>query len=62
MIRNFNWQAGYGAFTVNKSLVPDVERYIQNQREHHRQMSFQEEYLAFLKKHGVDYDEQYLWG
>lgn len=61
-IRDFNWQAGYSAFTVNKSMVPDVERYIQNQREHHRQMSFQDEYLAFLKKHGVEYDERYLWG
>ncbi len=61
-IRDFSWQDGYGAFTVNKSIVSDIERYIQNQREHHRKMSFQEEYLEFLKKHGVDYDERYLWG
>jgi putative transposase len=61
-MRNFAWQDGYGAFTVNKSILPDVERYIRNQREHHSTISFQEEYLEFLKKHGVDYDERYLWG
>jgi len=60
-LRGFEWQVGYGAFTVSKSAVLDVQRYIQNQREHHRKMSFQEEYLEFLKKHGVDYDERYLW-
>jgi putative transposase len=60
-LRDFAWQDGYGAFTVSKSAVLDVQRYIQNQREHHRKMSFQEEYLEFLKKHGVDYDERYLW-
>jgi len=61
-LRNFAWQDCHGAFTVNKSILADVERYIQNQRAHHHKMSFQEEYLEFLKKHGVDYDERYLWG
>src|SRR5262245_64184733 len=61
-LRGFEWQDGYGAFTVSKSAVLDVQRYIQNQREHHRKMSFQEEYLEFLKKHGIDYDERYLLG
>lgn len=61
-VRDFAWQDGYGAFTVNKSIVSDVERYIRNRREHHRQRSFQEEYREFLQKHGVDYDERYLWG
>jgi putative transposase len=60
-LRGFAWQDGYGAFTVSKSAVLDVQRYIQNQREHHRKMSFQEEYLEFLKKHGVDYNERYIW-
>jgi len=60
-LRGFAWQVGYGAFTVSKSAVPDVQLYIQNQREHHRKVSFQEEYLEFLKKHGVDYDDRYLW-
>jgi REP-associated tyrosine transposase len=61
-LRNFNWQDGYAAFTVSKSNIPDVVRYIQNQREHHRRKTFQEEYLEFLRANGVDYDEQYLWG
>ena len=47
-IHNFAWQDGYGAFTVNKSIVPEVERYIRNQREHHHEQSFQEEYLEFI--------------
>ena len=61
-LRNFGWQDGYGAFSVSKSNVPDVVKYIQNQREHHKTQTFQEEYLQFLKKHGVEYDERYLWG
>lgn len=60
-LRNFEWQDEYGAFTVNKSIVESVERYIRNQRDHHNNRSFQEEYLEFLKKHEVEYDEQYLW-
>jgi len=60
--RGFGWQDGYGAFTVSKSNVSDVIRYIQNQREHHLKKTFQEEYLEFLKKHGIEYDERYLWG
>ncbi|MFN7946371.1 MAG: IS200/IS605 family transposase [Blastocatellia bacterium] len=61
-LRNFAWQDGYGAFTVSKSNLPDVIRYIQNQREHHRKRTFQEEYLEFLRKHGIEYDERYVWG
>ena len=61
-LRNFCWQDGYGAFTVSKSSIPKVIRYIQDQREHHRKKTFQEEYLEFLKENGVDYDERYLWG
>jgi hypothetical protein len=57
----FAWQDGYGAFTVSKSSVPDVVNYIQNQREHHRTKTFQEEYLAMLQKHDIDYKECYLW-
>lgn len=62
MLRGFAWQDGYGAFTVSKSNIPDVIDYIKNQREHHRKKSFQEEYLGLLKKHGIEYDERYLWG
>src|SRR5438128_7287397 len=61
-LRDFGWQDGYGAFTVSKSSLPEVIRYIQNQREHHRKKTFQEEYLEFLAEHGIAYDERYLWG
>src|SRR3989442_5732343 len=61
-LRDFAWQDGYGAFTVSKSHLPDVIEYIQSQREHHRKRTFQEEYKDFLNKHGIDYDERYLWG
>lgn len=60
-LRSFAWQDGYGAFTVSKSQIPGVIKYIQNQREHHRTKTFQEEYLEFLEKNGIDYDERYLW-
>ena len=61
-LENFYWQDGYGAFSVNPSEVDTVIGYIANQREHHRQKSFQDEYRAFLKKYNVDYDERYVWG
>ena len=60
-MRGFAWQDGYGAFTVSKSNLSEVICYVQNQREHHRTKSFQEEFVALLVRHGVDYDEQYLW-
>ena len=61
-LRDFGWQDGYGAFTVSKSNVPAVVSYIQNQRAHHQTQTFQDEYREFLKKHGVEYDERYVWG
>lgn len=61
-LRNFSWQDGYGAFTVSTSTIPDVITYIQSQREDHRKKTFQEEYLEFLNKNGIDYDKRYLWG
>lgn len=60
--RGFAWQDGYGAFTVSKSSIPDVAEYIHRQREHHRTLTFQEEYRALLKKHGIQFDERYAWG
>jgi REP-associated tyrosine transposase len=60
-LRKFAWQDGYGAFTVSKHDIPEVTAYIQNQREHHRTRSFQEEFVALLVRHGVDYEEKYLW-
>jgi putative transposase len=56
---HFAWQEGYGAFSI--SHLDETIAYINNQEEHHRHKSFQEEYLAFLKKHEIDYDEKYLW-
>jgi REP element-mobilizing transposase RayT len=57
----FAWQAGYGAFAVSVSNVETVRVYIANQREHHRQKSFQEEYRQFLQRHQIPSDERYLW-
>ena len=59
--RSFAWQEGYGAFTVSVSQIDRTIAYIGNQEVHHRRKTFQEEYLEFLKKHGVAYDERYLW-
>jgi REP element-mobilizing transposase RayT len=60
--RNFAWQEGYGAFTVGISQKADTIAYIRSQPEHHRKRSFEEEFVAFLKKHNVDYDPRYVWG
>ena len=57
----FAWQGGYGGFSVSPSLHDKTKRYIRNQQEHHRKMTFKEEYLMFLKEYGVEYDERYLW-
>jgi putative transposase len=57
----FHWQSGYGAFSVSRSAVDDVQAYIRNQRAHHRAKSFQEEFRAFLAKHQIEYDERYVW-
>jgi putative transposase len=58
---SFAWQAGYGAFAVSESNIPAVRDYIAGQQEHHRKKSFQDEYRAFLVRHGVDFDERYVW-
>jgi REP element-mobilizing transposase RayT len=59
--RTFAWQREYGAFSVSVSQLDGVSLYIRNQEEHHRKMTFQEELLALLKKHRIEYDEKYLW-
>ncbi len=61
-LRKFAWQDGYGVFTVSRSNLQNVISYIQNQSEHHRRKTFQEEYLEFLQIHKIEYDERYLWG
>ena len=60
--KGFAWQTGYGAFSVSQSNVPAVVKYIQEQVEHHRRVTFQEEYLEFLKRNRIEYDERFLWG
>lgn len=57
----FYWQNGYGIFSVNPSEIEIVVNYIKNQKEHHRQKTYQEEFRAFLKKYKVEYDERYVW-
>ncbi|MCK4542633.1 MAG: hypothetical protein KAU17_10410, partial [Spirochaetales bacterium] len=58
---NFYWQDGYGAFSVNPRAVDIVTAYIDRQYEHHNKKTFQEEYMALLKKHEVVFDERYIW-
>jgi REP element-mobilizing transposase RayT len=60
--KDFAWQEGYGAFTVGISQKGDTIAYIQSQAEHHRKRTFEEEFIAFLKKHDVEYDSRYVWG
>jgi len=59
--KNFKWQGGYGAFSVSARRVESVKGYIENQKEHHKKVSFKEEYIKLLEEHGVAYDERYLW-
>ena len=58
---NFYWQDGYGIFSVNPSDIDKVFDYIQSQEDHHKERTFKEEFRIFLKKHDVEYDEQYVW-
>ncbi len=58
----FAWQEGYGAFTVGVSQREQTVAYINAQHEHHRRRSFEEEFLTFLRKHGIEYDPKYVWG
>ena len=58
---SFAWQTGYGAFSVSESNVDQVREYIARQEEHHRRMTFQEEFIAFLKRHNIQDDPSYVW-
>ncbi len=58
----FYWQNVYGSFSINEDLVETVKFYIKNQEEHHKNKSFKKEYLYFLRKYNLDYDERYVWG
>lgn len=57
----FEWQTGFGSFTYGDSQIDTIYRYIQNQEKHHQKMTFTEEYLIFLKRNNVAYDEQYIF-
>jgi REP element-mobilizing transposase RayT len=59
--RTFAWQTGYGAFSVSRSNDEDVRRYIATQGEHHRRMTFQDEFLEFLRRHEIPFDERFIW-
>jgi REP element-mobilizing transposase RayT len=61
VVGDFHWQSGYGAFSVSESAKDSVVKYILNQHEHHRKVTFQEEYRQFLDRHGIAYDEKYMW-
>ena len=58
---HFNWQKGYGAFSYSKSQVPDVVNYVFIQESHHQKKTFRQEYIEFLQKFEVDYEERYLF-
>jgi REP element-mobilizing transposase RayT len=58
---DFNWQEGYGGFSYSRSQIDRVIQYIINQQKHHQKTTFREEYINFLNKFGVDYDERYIF-
>lgn len=58
---HFRWQAGYGAFAVSAWDVNEVRNYIEYQQEHHKDLTFADEYRQLLDKHGIKYDEKYIW-
>jgi REP-associated tyrosine transposase len=60
-VDSFFWQGDYGAFSIGESQVPQLIRYIAQQEEHHRRLSFQDEFRQLLNRYGVAYDERYIW-
>lgn len=60
-IAGFEWQKGYGAFTVSYDRIDAIRKYIQNQKEHHRTKTFQEEYIDFLQRHGIEFLTEHLF-
>jgi protein-arginine kinase activator protein McsA len=61
MSGRFAWQEGYGVFSYSHSQIPKVYNYVKNQENHHRKKSFKEEYLEFLKKYEIEFNEKYLF-
>lgn len=60
-IGNFEWQKGYGVFSASQSKIDVLKKYIQNQHEHHKNVSFEDEFRMFLKEYQVEFDERYVW-
>ena len=60
-LRDFGWQNGYGMFSIGASQIEDVRRYIAEQEQHHRKVSFQDEFRLLLKRYELAYDERYVW-
>jgi putative transposase len=60
-VAGFAWQTGYGAFAVSYSQLEVAKQYIAQQEEHHRTLSFQDEFVAFLQRHNIEYNPKYLW-
>jgi uncharacterized protein YbgA (DUF1722 family) len=58
---NFHWQRGYGIFSISTAHRPTLEVYIANQAEHHRLVTFQDEYRGLLMKYGIEFDDRYMW-
>lgn len=58
---DFEWQKGYGTFSVSQSKLETVKKYIQNQQEHHQKIDFQTEYRRFLEEYQIEFDEKYVW-
>jgi REP element-mobilizing transposase RayT len=61
VLSRFEWQKGYAAFTVSYSQVPSVRQYVRNQKEHHRVTTFEEEYIAFLRRHEIEFEPRWLF-
>jgi putative transposase len=59
--QRFAWQSGYGAFSVSRSRMDQVRQYIQNQEAHHRRVAFKDEFEQLLRKHGIEFDPEYIW-
>ena len=62
VLRDFEWQEGFGSFTLHFSLVDNVRNYIQNQEKHHQSMTYEQEYLKFLEAQNIDYDDRFVFG
>jgi REP element-mobilizing transposase RayT len=61
-VRDFAWQEGYGAFSIGRAQISATLSYIERQKEHHQRIDFRAEFIAFLKKHSIEFDPRYVWG